>query len=121
MPNQNTSFCSTLTTYVPLHATIAKCVFTLLQALRTLWQVLGQRVSECDELRLAGSRMRYMTSEELIHGTRDTSAVDPMYWMIRKEEFEVEKNTATAELTRALGQVIYLKNLAEVGIYMYLQ
>lgn len=62
--------------------------------------------------------MHYATGEELIDGTRDTSAVDPMCWTMKKEEFEVEKNAATAELTRALGQVIYLKNLAEVGVYV---
>lgn len=74
-------------------------------------------MSECDELRLAGSRMRYMTSEEVAHSTDDMSAVHPLCWIIRKDEFEVEKNVATAELTRALGQVIYLKNLAEVGVW----
>ena len=74
-------------------------------------------MSECDELRLAGTRMRYMTCVEMAHGTDDMSAVHPTCWTIRKKQFELEKALATTELTRALGQVIYLKNLAEVSTH----
>ena len=77
--------------------------------------MLNQRMSECDELRLAGTCMRYMTSEEVIAGTDDMSAVHPMCWVIKMEEFEVERTLATNELTRALGQVVYLNNLAQVS------
>ena len=76
--------------------------------------MLGQRVSQCDELRLAGTRMRYMTFEEQLNGTNDISAVHPLQWVLKKNEFEAENVLAKTELTRALGQIIYLNNLAKV-------
>ena len=76
---------------------------------------LSQRVCECDELILATSRMRFMTQSEVEVGTGDMSAVHPLHWVVKKTEFEMEKSLAATELTRALGQVIYLNNLAEVS------
>ena len=68
-----------------------------------------------DELRLASSLMRYMTFTEVKEGTADPSAVNRTSWPVKKEEFEVEKTLAHNELTRSLGQIMYLNNLAEVG------
>ena len=73
-------------------------------------------MGQYDELRLATSRMRYMTPSELMDGgTADMSAVHPMLWAAKKEEFEGERILAKNELTRSLGQVVYLKNLAKVS------
>jgi E3 ubiquitin-protein ligase SHPRH len=57
--------------------------------------------------------MRLMTPYETLAGTRDPSAVHPLLWPTKAEEFEGEMILATRELTRALGQVVYLKNLAK--------
>ena len=75
-------------------------------------------MSQYDELRLATSRMRYMTPSELTDGggTADTSAVHPMFWTVKKDVFESERVLAWNELTRSLGQVVYLKNLAKVRV-----
>ena len=68
-----------------------------------------------DELRLASSRMHYITPMEVELGIADPSAVHRMSWPVKKEEFVVEKTLAHNELTRSLGQIMYLNNLAEVG------
>ena len=59
--------------------------------------------------------MRYMTRLEMVQGTDDLSAVHPLGWVVRREEFETDKSLAKAELSRSLGQVLYLNNLAKVG------
>ena len=73
-------------------------------------------MAQYDELRLATCRMRYMSPMEAMAGTTDTSAVHPLHWSVKMEEFKTERILAKNELTKALGQVIYLKNLAKVCI-----
>ena len=85
--------------------------------MRTLWQMLSQRLSACDELRLASTRMRYMTPYEMLAGTNEVSAVHVLGWDIKREQFESDKAVAKVELTRSLGQVLYLQNLAKVQVY----
>ena len=63
--------------------------------------------------------MRYMTPSEMTDGgMADASAVHPMFWTVKIDVFENERVLAGNELTRSLGQVVYLKNLAKVRVYI---
>ena len=64
---------------------------------------------------MATSRMRYMTPSEVADGTADLSAVHPHLLLAKREEFETERTLARNELTRSLGQIMYLNNLAKVA------
>ena len=44
----------------------------------------------------------------------DPSAVHPLAWDSKREMFELSKTVAKEELTRTLGQVLYLQNLEKV-------
>ena len=89
-------------------------VATTIQALRSLWQMLSKRVSDYDELKMASTRMRYMTQTEMTEGTSDPSAVSPLFVIVKKDDFESDGRAAAAELERCLRQVVYLNNLAKV-------
>ncbi|CAI8043929.1 E3 ubiquitin-protein ligase SHPRH [Geodia barretti] len=91
-----------------------KTLVAYIEAVKKEYDSLGHRVSQYDELRLATSRMRYMTPSEMTDGgMADASAVHPMFWTVKIDVFENERVLAGNELTRSLGQVVYLKNLAK--------
>lgn len=84
--------------------------------MRVLWLALTQRLGAYDELAMATTRLRFMTSLEVTLGNVVPFAIHPFEANENLAVFESEKAVAKATLRKCVGQVLYLQNLEKMGL-----
>lgn len=81
--------------------------------MRGLWLAADAHVRTCDMVAMATQRLRLALPEEATLSITDPFTLTEEELPMRKIDFESDINSAKQSLRKALGQILYLQNLAK--------